>query len=90
MFLFYMTPLVPVLILGVTLGLGVMLGPSITNIGDVATRIAAEQRSRLGAAGISVYLGLVVVDFIWMWPLFTGGLLTYAQWHARMWFPSWV
>jgi dolichyl-phosphate-mannose-protein mannosyltransferase len=25
-----------------------------------------------------------------MWPLFTGGLLTYNQWHAHMWLPSWV
>jgi len=39
---------------------------------------------------VSVYLGVVVADFAWMWPLFTGGLLTYDQWHAHMWFPSWV
>jgi hypothetical protein len=25
-----------------------------------------------------------------MWPIYTGGLLTYAQWHAHMWLPSWV
>jgi dolichyl-phosphate-mannose-protein mannosyltransferase len=25
-----------------------------------------------------------------MWPIFTGGLLTYDQWHAHMWLPSWV
>ena len=43
-----------------------------------------------GAAGVSAYVGLVVADFVWMWPLFSGGLLTYAEWHARMWLPSWV
>jgi dolichyl-phosphate-mannose-protein mannosyltransferase len=25
-----------------------------------------------------------------MWPIYTGGLLTYDQWHLHMWFPSWV
>ena len=38
----------------------------------------------------SAYLGLLIVDFAWMWPLFSGGLLTYDQWHMHMWFPSWV
>ena len=36
------------------------------------------------------YLALVILDFAWMWPIFTGGLLTYSQWHAHMWLPSWV
>ena len=40
--------------------------------------------------GSAAYLGLVVVDFAWMWPIFTGGLLTYDSWHAHMWLPSWV
>ena len=35
-------------------------------------------------------LGLLIVDFAWMWPLFSGGLLTYDQWHMHMWFPSWI
>jgi dolichyl-phosphate-mannose--protein O-mannosyl transferase len=35
-------------------------------------------------------MALVIADFIWMWPIFTGGLLTYDDWHAHMWLPSWV
>ena len=90
MFLFYMTPLIPFLILGLTLALGTMLGPGIkAGLGEVA-RVRAERRRRYGMTGIVVYLGLVAADFAWMWPLFTGGLLTYDQWHAHMWFPSWV
>ena len=27
--------------------------------------------------GSRIFLGLVIVDFAWMWPIFTGGLLTY-------------
>jgi dolichyl-phosphate-mannose--protein O-mannosyl transferase len=53
-------------------------------------RRRAELRRRWGAAAVSVYLALVIADFIWMWPIFTGGLLTYQQWHMHMWLPSWV
>lgn len=81
MFLFYMTPLVPFLVLALTMALGGVLGPA-------APR--GDRRRRIGAITVAVYLGLIIADFIWMWPLFTGGLLTYAQWQARMWFPSWV
>ena len=90
MFLFYMAPLVPFLVLGLTLGLGCMLGPS-PDAGGVPDRVAlARRRRRRGAAAVSAYLGLVVADFIWMWPIFTGGLLSYSAWHAHMWLPSWV
>ncbi len=109
MFLFYMAPLVPFLIIGVTLALGTMLGPGVdpapdrdldAEAADPAVREAAieldEDYERMwrrrywGAAGVSVYLALVVADFAWMWPIFTGGLLTYSEWHAHMWLPSWV
>ena len=110
MFLFYMTPLVPFLILGLILALGTMLGPGIARAGSAARaswtlageevaaeptaeevgQLKAERRRQVGVALIAGYLGLVIADFVWMWPLFTGGLLTYDQWHAHMWFPSWV
>jgi dolichyl-phosphate-mannose--protein O-mannosyl transferase len=82
MFLFYTAPLVPFLILGLTLALGVMLGP--------AADLAGARRRFWGQFGVGVFLGLVVADFIWMWPLFHAGTLTYDQWRAHMWFPSWV
>jgi dolichyl-phosphate-mannose-protein mannosyltransferase len=93
MFLFYMTPLVPFLILGVTLALGVMLGPAVgtvTRAGGTVVRVITEQRRKIGIICVAAYLGLVIVDFAWMWPIFTGGKLTYDQWHAHMWFASWV
>jgi len=90
MFLFYMAPLVPFLIIGLSLALGVMLGPAVRHTGDESRLAAALRRRRWGVIGVSVYLGLVVADFAWMWPIFTGGLLTYDQWHAHMWLPSWV
>jgi dolichyl-phosphate-mannose--protein O-mannosyl transferase len=90
MFLFYMAPLVPFLVIGVTLGLGVMVGPGLRRTGDAARDAATARRRQWGIAGVSAYLALVIADFVWMWPLFTGGLRTYAEWHAHMWLPSWV
>ncbi|MEO9138888.1 MAG: phospholipid carrier-dependent glycosyltransferase [Jatrophihabitans sp.] len=90
MFLFYMAPLVPFLVIAVTLALGVMLGPGLPVHGP-PDQLAASRRRRLwGIAGATGWLALVVVDFAWMWPIFTGGLLTYDVWHAHMWLPSWV
>ena len=53
-------------------------------------QVKVERRRNIGLAVIALYLGLVIVDFAWMWPLFTGELLTYNNWHAHMWFASWV
>jgi len=105
MFLFYMAPLVPFLIIGVTLALGSMLGPALPaepvrdyDDVDAAPYPTAEEeqyersrRRRLwGTGAVSVFLALVIADFAWMWPLFTGGQLTYTEWHLHMWLPSWV
>jgi dolichyl-phosphate-mannose--protein O-mannosyl transferase len=90
MFLFYMAPLVPFLVLGVTLALGTALGPALVRTGDRARDRRARRRRRWGLLAISAYVGLVVADFAWMWPLFTGALRTYDEWHAHMWFDSWV
>jgi dolichyl-phosphate-mannose-protein mannosyltransferase len=90
MFLFYMAPLIPFLIMGLTLALGTMLGPAVRRTGDRVRDEAAFRRRRWGTVGVTAYVGLVIADFAWMWPIFTGGLLTYNQWHAHMWLPSWV
>lgn len=100
MFLFYTAPLVPFLVLALTMALGAVLGPALPPVparGDDDDDAppdpwyaALRRRRTLGAGLVAAYLGLVIVDFVWMWPLFTGGLLTYDQWHAHMWFPSWV
>jgi dolichyl-phosphate-mannose-protein mannosyltransferase len=39
---------------------------------------------------VSLWLAAVVADFIWMWPIFTGGMLTNHGWQLRMWFPGWI
>ena len=105
MFLFYMAPLVPFLVMGLTLALGTMAGPGLPprpirdpddpepDIGPTADEIEydrARRRRLWGLGAVSVFLALVVADFAWMWPIFTGGQLTYTEWHLHMWLPSWV
>ncbi|GAB2455324.1 dolichyl-phosphate-mannose--protein mannosyltransferase [Jatrophihabitans fulvus] len=92
MFLFYMAPLVPFLVLGLTLAVGVMVGPGLPDAGAAppGRLVAARRRRTWGIAGATAWLALVIADFAWMWPLFTGGLMTYDLWHAHMWLPSWV
>lgn len=80
MFFFYMTPLVPFLCIGVTLCLGDVLGKR----GDT------QSRRMIGLGVVCVYLGLVVIDFVWMWPVWTGGLITQSGWQSRMWLDSWI
>jgi len=78
------------LILGLTLALGTMLGPAVRPAPDEPGYQTAQRRRIWGIAGVTGFVGLVIVDFAWMWPLYTGGLLTYQQWNLHMWFPSWV
>jgi dolichyl-phosphate-mannose--protein O-mannosyl transferase len=80
MFIFYMTPLVPFLVIGVTLGLGALLGSA----------RSSERRRTLGLVAVCCYVALVVVNSVWLWPILSGQLITYQEWRARIWFPSWI
>lgn len=111
-FLFYMTPLMPFLVLGLTLAVGTMLSRT-TREKAHAANLAVLERPEDGEArtvglrdwiriqGISVgqlvrsavvalWLAAVLADFIWMWPIFTGGMLSNHAWQLRMWFPGWI
>jgi dolichyl-phosphate-mannose--protein O-mannosyl transferase len=90
MFFFYMAPLVPFLILGLTLALGTIMGPAVHHVGDAVRDRRAVLRRNWGVGIVSAYLALVIADFVWMWPIYTGALRTLGQWHAHMWLPSWV
>ena len=85
MFLFYMTPLAPFLVIGLTLALGTLLGPA-----RVPSLRMLGYRPNWRVFAVAGYLGVVVADFVWMWPLFTDVMLTDAGWHARIWFQSWI
>jgi dolichyl-phosphate-mannose--protein O-mannosyl transferase len=80
MFIFYMAPLVPFLVLGVTLVLGDALGRA----------NSTETRRLVGLLVVCGYVAVVAVNFGWLWPILSGQLSTYEGWHARIWFPSWI
>lgn len=99
MFLFYMTPLAPFLILALTLALGAIMRTDLTRRPRRYAMVDAQtgEHSELvlparpwGRLAVCAYLGVVVANAVWLWPIFTGQLLTYADWHARMWFSSWI
>lgn len=102
MFLFYMTPLMPFLILGLTLAFGALAGRSQRPDWQSFGPRRVSERARSAGVGATVrtldwrlltavvYFAVIVADFIWMWPIFTDVMLTHNQWQARMWFNSWI
>jgi dolichyl-phosphate-mannose-protein mannosyltransferase len=127
-FLFYMTPLMPYLVLGLTMAIGALLTRSpndrSTDPRDRAALTESAGRQDLDEADptgpveenavrrvglgewieikgitpaylvrlaiVALWAGAVIVDFAWMWPVFTAGLLTHHDWTERMWFPGWI
>ena len=39
---------------------------------------------------ITLTVILIALNFIYFYPLFTGEIITYDAWYARMWLPSWI
>ncbi len=79
MYFFYATPLAPFLTLGLTLVLGQILGRA----------RAAYERRGTGLLVVSLYVGLVVANFVWLWPILNGDAITQDRWEAELWLPSW-
>lgn len=83
MYFFYATAMAPFLVIGLALCVGDLLGA------DGRWRSFGRERRMLGVALASVYIGLVITNFIWMWPILTGGPLSLREWNLQMWLPSW-
>ncbi len=79
MFIFYLAPAVPFLVLAVTLLLQDVLGPR-----------ERGTRRTVGLAAVCLYVALVLVTFVFFLPVLTGQPLSHAEWLRRMWFPSWL
>ena len=89
----------------VTSGSAAVLADGLHNLGDVSTTVALAGAFILSRraptrrfpygyhrgedlAGL-VVLGSVVV-FAYFFPVLTGRILPYAEWHKHMWFPRWI
>lgn len=79
MFMFYMAPVVPFFIMGITLCLQDALGH----------RGQPQWRLRAGAAGVATYLAVVVVLFAFFLPVLNGTELDSGERAARMWLSTW-
>jgi dolichyl-phosphate-mannose--protein O-mannosyl transferase len=40
--------------------------------------------------GVGVYLGAVLLNFAYLYPVLAAQTLPYEQWLARMWLSSWI
>ncbi len=79
MYFFYATPLAPFLVIGITLVLGDILGRA---------RVGVERRL-LSVAVVAIYVGLVVANFLWLWPVLNGDAITAEHLRLETWLPSW-
>lgn len=80
MFLFYAIPAVPFMCLALAYVCGIVLGPD-----------DAPRRRRLGGAmAVGSYVGLVVLNFVYLYPILTAQVIPYADWRDRMWLNSWI
>ncbi len=79
MYFFYMTPVAPFLVIAIALILGDVL----------PGRVAGVERRLLALAVVCGYVGFVVADFAFIWPILNGDPITNAQLVARIWLPTW-
>lgn len=79
-FSYYAIAIIPFTVLAIVLVMGTMIGgPG-----------ASEQRRIWGTAVSGAFLLLVVLNFAWFWPIYTGELITTPEWLDRIWFKRWI
>ncbi|MFD7221695.1 dolichyl-phosphate-mannose--protein mannosyltransferase [Streptomyces sp. NPDC059892] len=79
-FLFYAVVFVPFLCLAVAMMIGAIVGPAGSD----------ERRRTIGAVGAGVLVLLIIWNFIYFWPLYTGTAIPLDSWRNRMWLDTWV
>ncbi|MFC5992989.1 dolichyl-phosphate-mannose--protein mannosyltransferase [Pseudonocardia hispaniensis] len=79
MYLFYMTPVAPFLVMATVLAMGEVLG---------RTGMSRERR-QTGLFVVALWVGLVVANFAWLWPILDGLPITQDEWQTQLWLPSW-
>lgn len=79
-FTFYTVIYVPFLVMALAMTCGTILGPS----------NASESRRRWGAIGVGSLVLAAILAAWWFYPIWTGQVIPYEDWHLRMWLPTWV
>ncbi|MFF9687345.1 dolichyl-phosphate-mannose--protein mannosyltransferase [Streptomyces sp. NPDC014623] len=92
-FLFYAVVFVPFLCLAVTMMTGALLGPASGtghHPGPDEAGPTDERRRTLGAVAAGVLVLLIIWNFVYFWPLYTGTSIPDTSWRDRMWLDTWV
>ncbi|MDR2974818.1 MAG: phospholipid carrier-dependent glycosyltransferase [Propionibacteriaceae bacterium] len=79
MFTFYSITMIPFMAIGLAMVLGVILGPA-----------RSGPRRQSGAVIVATIVALIVLNFAFMYPVYTAELLTRQQWSWRMWLQGWI
>ncbi|MGW5018080.1 dolichyl-phosphate-mannose--protein mannosyltransferase [Streptomyces cacaoi] len=79
-FLFYAVVFLPFLCLAVAMAAGAVAGPPGTG----------DRRRTVGVVGTGVVVLLVIWNFIYFWPIYTGQTIPMEAWRHRMWFDTWI
>jgi dolichyl-phosphate-mannose--protein O-mannosyl transferase len=59
-------------------------------LGEIMGRaMAGYERRQTGVLVVALYVGLVVANFAWLWPILNGDPISAARWQAELWLPSW-
>jgi dolichyl-phosphate-mannose-protein mannosyltransferase len=80
MFYFYALPAQPFLVLTVVYVLGALMTPA-----GGGQRLLGLDRRTLGVVIAGTYVTLVALNFAYFYPIYTGQVIPYDAWHARMW-----
>ncbi|MET8077859.1 phospholipid carrier-dependent glycosyltransferase [Streptomyces sp. NPDC005303] len=79
-FSFYAVVFVPYLCLAVAMTVGAILGPP----------GSGRRRRTQGAVAAGTLVLLIVWNFVYFFPLYTGETIPYADWYSRMWLDTWI
>lgn len=80
-FTFYSVAFVPWVVLTLVYVLGLIVG---------APREGGERARRRAVWWVGAFVVLVVAVGLFFYPVWTGWVIPYQQWHIRMWLQSWV
>ena len=78
-FSWYVVVAAPFVCLAITLAIARILGPN-----------EPGPRRMWAAIAVGAYLLVVLAMFAWFEPIWTGEVIPYDAWRARMWFSSWI
>ncbi|MFT4085748.1 MAG: phospholipid carrier-dependent glycosyltransferase [Gordonia sp. (in: high G+C Gram-positive bacteria)] len=81
MYFFYATTMAPFLVMGLALCCGDIL--SSAPVGR------QSERRVIAVMVVSVYVTLVIANFVWLWPVLTGAPISPEMWNREIWLPSW-